>query len=565
MMIRVRKISWKRTLFISAWASTWFIAIRGWHDYLVEEGHVAGFFNSVAGAIGLFFGRGWLVTGDSLPATFVAAQFAAPGIVALSAFHLFRTRVNRSIRNARAQFRQDHVVLIGLGKSGQLIASQLAQAGEKCVVVIDTAKSNPDPESYLNRPRWAVLHGDGTNIQLLRAAGAANARMIHVATGNDGVDLAVIDSLRQILPERVRLKKRPPLAVRVQIDSSALSRRLQRQYLTSDPEELLAVEYVDLSSLRAAAVMEFVISSAVQVHEGLNDLPLVDELIFVGETSLIDELVSLASRSHRSRHMLGLPSLSVEAPRKAGESDVSTRAEPQGGEKTNSRLSSLVVVHTESPNATVESAARLAAAHLERAVVGLTRTGSFPVIAPKDGGDGRLILVDPDNLLQVPDLLIHGTFDLMARLIHLDYLHSLPEDQQDRPAARVWQDLDSMYRESSRAQAIDFKEKLRVVGCTLTNGPGEPAVFTEEETELLARLEHERWMTERLRHDPKYEHPDMRPFDELDEEAKDKDRRVALRISALAALLGLTVVRSSGSTHSKTGSASSIIETEKSK
>ena len=39
-------------------------------------------------------------------------------------------------------------------------------------------------------------------------------------------------------------------------------------------------------------------------------------------------------------------------------------------------------------------------------------------------------------------------------------------------------------------------------------------------------------------------HPDLIPYDQLTEPAKDKDRRAVVRIPALAALIGLVVVRS---------------------
>jgi hypothetical protein len=252
--------------------------------------------------------------------------------------------------------------------------------------------------------------------------------------------------------------------------------------------------------------------------------------------------------------MLGVPTLSIGTPEHfADEVSFRSTANQQhlGGSTS---LRAITIVQTRDSDRTIELVAQLAEDHPHDIVVAVGPTGPQSVSLTAFKGEAGIIVVDPEFLLQVPDVLTHGAFDLMARMIHLDYLQSISDEERAArgPAVRSWDSLPEIYRESSRQQARAFAAQLASVGCEVRHGDGENVTLTDDEVELLARLEHERWITERTaagwtyaptRNEMKKTHPNLVPYDDLDERTRDKDRRVAARLPALAALLGMTVIR----------------------
>jgi len=76
--------------------------------------------------------------------------------------------------------------------------------------------------------------------------------------------------------------------------------------------------------------------------------------------------------------------------------------------------------------------------------------------------------------------------------------------------------------------------------------------FTEAEIDLLARMEHDRWMEERTadgwkygerRDDARMLHPDLRDWAYLSDEAKDKDRNAVRALPATLGGAGFQILR----------------------
>ena len=69
----------------------------------------------------------------------------------------------------------------------------------------------------------------------------------------------------------------------------------------------MIVEYINMSSLSAAAVVEFITTDLFVVVDAAFDRSMTHELRLVGDTPLVTDLASLCIRSHRAREMLGVP------------------------------------------------------------------------------------------------------------------------------------------------------------------------------------------------------------------------------------------------------------------
>jgi hypothetical protein len=151
----------------------------------------------------------------------------------------------------------------------------------------------------------------------------------------------------------------------------------------------------------------------------------------------------------------------------------------------------------------------------------------------------------------------------MARAIHQNYvavrlMEDPPPDPGD-PALADWRDLSEEYRASNRAQAAHIGAKLHEIGCGLApldDWDTPPTTLTPSEIDALARMEHERFVAERLADGwERGERAAMRspyliPWEELDtledgERVKNLDRQAVAAIPTLLAVAGYRIVRSS--------------------
>lgn len=116
-----------------------------------------------------------------------------------------------------------------------------------------------------------------------------------------------------------------------------------------------------------------------------------------------------------------------------------------------------------------------------------------------------------------------------------------------KPANKAWKDLSEKFRDSNRRQAdrLDLDVKLRAIGCELVRDEdGDFVKLTQEEIELLARMEHDRWWAERTL-SGESGHPSMVSFSFLSEDEKGKDRSRVIDLINQKAIEGWCVTRRS--------------------
>jgi hypothetical protein len=154
------------------------------------------------------------------------------------------------------------------------------------------------------------------------------------------------------------------------------------------------------------------------------------------------------------------------------------------------------------------------------------------------------------------DVLLGAAREVLARAFHEKYL----EDQKgkkpaDYPSMRPWAELAENLKESNRRQADDIPAKLRMVGCCFASVVGRKPVvfeFTPEEVEILAEMEHKRWVTERESGGwvkgekadvEKKISPYLVPWNELSDEVKEWDRQPVRELPKLLAKAKFEIYR----------------------
>jgi len=79
------------------------------------------------------------------------------------------------------------VIIVGGGQVGRALADRLADRGENVVIVED----DEEMVEHARNAGFSVEWGDGTDTDVLRAAGAENAKIVVAATGDDDANLLV--------------------------------------------------------------------------------------------------------------------------------------------------------------------------------------------------------------------------------------------------------------------------------------------------------------------------------------------------------------------------------------
>jgi hypothetical protein len=152
------------------------------------------------------------------------------------------------------------------------------------------------------------------------------------------------------------------------------------------------------------------------------------------------------------------------------------------------------------------------------------------------------------------DMIVNEALDTLAEALHLAYVKTQLErgDTPEKNASiRPWQTLPPQKKRANQNAAAHLEVKLRIAGCRLEDaGADAPAASfppDERTMEVLAQLEHRRWMADKYlagytlgpsRDDDRMLHPDLIPWEGLTERDRDKDRDNIRQIPNLVALRG---------------------------
>jgi uncharacterized membrane protein len=156
--------------------------------------------------------------------------------------------------------------------------------------------------------------------------------------------------------------------------------------------------------------------------------------------------------------------------------------------------------------------------------------------------------------VQVTERLAQAIHDSYGAVHEADVRAAVARGQAPGNTASLgpWDELPEEFKESSLAQAQEIGEKLAAIGCLMvpTFDPALDFTFDDDEVQLLAQVEHERWVGERATQGFEFgpargdrTRPDLVPWERLSDEARTRNIEAVRRIPGMLADVGFQVLR----------------------
>ncbi|HVW39826.1 MAG TPA: RyR domain-containing protein [Amycolatopsis sp.] len=462
---------------------------------------------------------GPVTNGGPYPWPLEISRFLTPAVTGYALIEAVRVLFAAEIARLRARRRARHIVVCGNSVAARTLAARLREDGHK-VVLVEAARSPG----------------------VLAAAGLARATRLYACADETPANIATV-----LAAGRVERKAHAPLEVHAHVADPELGDSLRGGRW----REGLEVDFFSLDGVAAKAVV------ASEQPEG-------ERLVVIGLSGFGRALLlELARRAERAGDQVEVTVVDPD-----GEAAVAELHARQPFFGKSCRVSvvpvyrpepgahRVFVCHDDEERALRDGLGAAATVDATRGtvIVRMAQLAGVGEMIVRHGQEDRLRFVGVLDMASV--YLSERITDSLARAVHRRYMRdqaALGQTAETNPSLVPWDDLPETLRDANRAQAADIERKLALVGCTMTPSlESVPFGFEPDEVERLALVEHERWMTERMADGWRYgpvrdneakRHPDLRPWPDLGEDERQKDRNVVLSLPEILADAGFRITR----------------------
>jgi hypothetical protein len=562
------------------WVVTGALGYLGFSRYLLAIGEPRSFWNVSYLTLQLFVLESGSVSG---PVTWQlqVARFLAPAVTAYTAIQALATVFHEQLKMFRLRFLKDHIVICGLGRKGLLLSGGFRERGEQ-VVVIEQDEDN----GLLGQCReqgTIILIGNAADPVLLRKARVNKAKYVISACGDDGTNAEVAVHARELVWDR----KGKALSCLIHISDFQLCNLLREREIRLGKLDAFRLELFNVFESGARILLD----EYPPFSKTGDDYSSRPHLVVVGMGRMGESLVVNAARNwwdrdRKSAERLRITLIDREAGKKKEslcfrypqlervcelvpvEVDIQAPEFERAGflfnDKGRCDVTMVYVCLDDDSNA-------LGAALMIRQRV---RALEVPIVVrmTHDAGLATLLRGEKDkpagltnlhafglfDYTCTPDLISGCTYEILARAIHEDYVRSeraKGHTPETNPVAVPWGELEEAYKQANRRAAERIRVKLDAIGCDIaitTDWDTPRFEFTPKEVELLAQMEHESWVEEKLSDGWRYgstkdlekkTSPYLVPWNELPEEDKDGDRNQVRGLPAFLAKARFQIYR----------------------
>lgn len=508
------------------------------------------------------------------------ARFFAPLIAAYAALRALMLIFRQEFQKLRLKFFKDHTVICGLGRKG-VVLSQRFRSQNNRVVVIEINEGN-DMIDQCRDQGMIVLIGDATDREMLRKARVHKARYLISVCSDDGMNAEVAVRAREF----VSSQKNKVLTCGAHIVDTRLCHLLREREIELGKTDAFRLEFVNIYDTGARFWLkdhppfsEYSDASNTRPHILFVGLGYFGEILLV---QVAQKWSSLSTNPSAKLHMtvidkdanLKVKSLRLRYPRLENffdleplQMDVESPAFERGDFLFDSSQGcdiTRVFICLDNDSLGLSAALSLRHRFRKKTIPIVVRMSHGAGLAnllkseePSDDGGAVIHAFGLIDQTCQPDLILGGAHEILSRAIHEDYIleqEASGQTPETNPAMVPWDELTEDLKESNRFQADHIGAKLKAIGCGLeltTDWDTELFEFTQDEIELMAQMEHERWMEERHRNGwkmgPKNLKKKRTPYlvlwEELEEDMKERDREPVRKLPPFLAKVGFKIFR----------------------
>jgi hypothetical protein len=495
------------------------------------------------------------------------ARLAVPTVALLASFQILIASFTRPARLALLPYTTGHIAICGSGRMTQDALALLASREQQVIVV----GKNVGNIASLEGMGLTVLDAAPEEPQTLTSLHLPGAAAFFVLGDDDLVNLNIAMNAISLAQQRLDPSSRLLLAVRIAQDELAyefdfaldsLSRRYGIRYrrinTTREAIRLELVgpkgEYETKRFVSKALIVgllpewrQIAMQLIILMQSHPTEQPMLTFVVDTGESSALESwlkdrpelklvvniqilqcengaLVPSESSCSQWQREVGLPQLAVIL--RSDSIALSTALALKRSPWLIDVLTTSIFVHQSKE---------------DRILSGLRQldTGQY--------GIANIIAIGGLLRAESVERLLYYKGDELAIALHTHYLartSTLPATSEE--ALREWDDLPENLRDSNRAVIDHAPILFGAIGCAMRRGRSSTEIYnpSDAEIEILAQVEHRRWMADRIdrgwrfgehRDNKRRLHPDLVAYDELSKVGKEKDRAA---VRTLIAVLG---------------------------
>ncbi len=516
-----------------------------------------------------------------IPIELEISRWLSPAISMYAVFWAAAKLLKEQLDYLRIRCFHNHIIICGLGDKGSMLAKDYKARG-KNVVVIEKNKKNPNINDCRGQG-ILIINGDAADEFILRKSGFFKASQLILVSDDDNTNAKIL----LIIKKLSSMPNSKSLRCTVHIKDSSFWSFVRLMEYSEQTNEKLHIDYFNIYDQGARYLLNE--CSVFDLKHGDDNY---SRLIIIGLGKLGEQLIINAVRENWLRGSIINKKIHITIIDK----DVKQRIEVlrQKFPLVNDRCE-LDIIEIDSKDPVFIKAAFLNPDESDIATYifmcsddDFSNINSFLNIYEKTKGNGfqvfvpikkeiNLMNIINDRILsdengevkfinllnkECMSLIEKGNQEEIAKVIHEEYLRSESISVEGiKGGSRAFVDWDKLpedLKEANREQAYDICNKLRVISCKIVPWyllSQRVFNFSDEEVELLAKNEHDRWCKQKnslgwkydpVRDDYKKKHPCLISWDDprLPESEKEKDRNTIKLIPKYLALAGFQIIRS---------------------